>query len=496
MTNLIEKCASFLSKSYTNFYKFILRKKNWNFLSILLSLRFKFLPRLKNFYFSIYVLEGKEKHGNRNLKVLFCGNKMSLLFFINKLFLEDPQKKFLGNFLYSKIDKTVAKFSTDVDLTIIKTDKFFLGHLHKKGFVIIPEWIPTILDISKPLGEIIKNFKGSVKRNIKKINKYNYSFEVTTDVEKFNYYFYKLRQEYFSKKVGEQAIPGSADYHDVRCMFNNGRLFLLKKDGKYIAGFLIIANEDKIRPHCMGIIDDLYTDKLVGSAIFYLFISWAKEQGFNKIPFGISRPFLEDGPLQFKKKWGTTIITKRRPSSIFAIKISNFENESIYDFLENNPFIYYEEKGPIGAIFRKREQSSDQLYHIYRKYDLPGFSRYITLQGKDIIKNFFSNYEGITDENTFTKLIDQYKISKEKIDPTYDIKKATQILDLKHISEKDVEQIIGNIVSKKREYIIQRGKKAHNPLMGLVMKELHGKAEGKMVSRLLETKINEILKKN
>jgi len=98
-----------------------------------------------------------------------------------------------------------------------------------------------------------------------------------------------------------------------------------------------------------------------------------------------------------------------------------------------------------------------------------------------------------------TSLIDEYKNSKEKMDKMSkhipDIEKAEQTLGLKHISEKDVEHIIDNIISEKREYIMQRGTKAFNPIMGLIMKELRGKADGEIVSKLLKTKMNEILKK-
>ncbi len=61
--------------------------------------------------------------------------------------------------------------------------------------------------------------------------------------------------------------------------------------------------------------------------------------------------------------------------------------------------------------------------------------------------------------------------------------------------EQEVERIIQQIVEERKEFIEQKGREALNPLMGVAMKQFRGKVDGKLVSKLLEQKIEELLEK-
>ena len=71
----------------------------------------------------------------------------------------------------------------------------------------------------------------------------------------------------------------------------------------------------------MGIIEHPFFNQAAGSALIYLFICWAKKQGFNTIHFGLTRPFLNDGSLRFKRKWGIAI--KENSWNFLRIKKDN-----------------------------------------------------------------------------------------------------------------------------------------------------------------------------
>ena len=59
------------------------------------------------------------------------------------------------------------------------------------------------------------------------------------------------------------------------------------------------------------------------------------------------------------------------------------------------------------------------------------------------------------------------------------------------VSRSDAERIIRRIVAEHRELISERGEAALSPLMGLAMKELRGKLDGKEISSLLSSIISE-----
>ncbi len=56
-----------------------------------------------------------------------------------------------------------------------------------------------------------------------------------------------------------------------------------------------------------------------------------------------------------------------------------------------------------------------------------------------------------------------------------------------------VEKLIADIVNSKTDFIHAKGARAVGPLMGVVMKELRGKVDGKVISKILEEKVKEVL---
>ena len=69
---------------------------------------------------------------------------------------------------------------------------------------------------------------------------------------------------------------------------------------------------------------------------------------------------------------------------------------------------------------------------------------------------------------------------------------AAESLNLMMLSEADVENIIGEVIESNKKMIGERGMGAMGPLMGMAMKKLKGKADGKLVNKLLRDKIQNI----
>ena len=94
-------------------------------------------------------------------------------------------------------------------------------------------------------------------------------------------------------------------------------------------------------------------------------------------------------------------------------------------------------------------------------------------------------------------LVSDGKITKEAIqevlvgvcDGESSPEEAAKNLNLLMLSEDDVEKIIAEIVSSNAKMVEERGMGAMGPLMGMAMKQLKGKADGKLVNKLLRDKL-------
>ncbi len=71
----------------------------------------------------------------------------------------------------------------------------------------------------------------------------------------------------------------------------------------------------------------------------------------------------------------------------------------------------------------------------------------------------------------------------------YSVREAVKKEGLEKLSNEEVEMIIDDVISLNNDMIIQRGLAAMGPLMGIVMKSLKGKADGKLVNKLLKDKL-------
>jgi len=113
--------------------------------------------------------------------------------------------------------------------------------------------------------------------------------------------------------------------------------------------------------------------------------------------------------------------------------------------------------------------------------------------------------ENIRDE-VFEELFEKYAektIAKEAIPkilswiayhPEEKVEKAIEALGLKRLKLEEVDRIIEKIVENKKELVMARGERAFGAIMGLAMKELRGKVDGKTVAEIVKRKIKELLR--
>jgi len=77
--------------------------------------------------------------------------------------------------------------------------------------------------------------------------------------------------------------------------------------------------------------------------------------------------------------------------------------------------------------------------------------------------------------------------------PKIDAYEASRTAGLLGVDEAGVQAIVRAVVESKMDLVRERGERAAGPLMGLVMKELRGKADGALVSAILKKEIQDIL---
>jgi glutamyl-tRNA(Gln) amidotransferase subunit E len=72
------------------------------------------------------------------------------------------------------------------------------------------------------------------------------------------------------------------------------------------------------------------------------------------------------------------------------------------------------------------------------------------------------------------------------------IREAIESLGLKVLSKEELTKIVESVMDRNRDLIIKNGSKAFGPIMGIVMKEVRGRADVELVSNLIKTKLKQL----
>lgn len=219
---------------------------------------------------------------------------------------------------------------------------------------------------------------------------------------------------------------------------------------------------------------------------------------------------------------GKTIFIRPRPGSsrmypetdILPIKIDDLILDSLKDSVPNS--------------FESYVKDIMQRYQVNRKLALEIFDSDRLKLFEDIVKStkvqptFVAskitedltslrreglNPDNLSDESIKEafRLLDGGDIAKESIPVIFeilltkdldDVNQAIQILGLKRVSESELNEIIDRIITNNKVLIKQKGRDSLGTLMGRSMSLLRGRVDGKTVSSILESKLEQSLSQN
>lgn len=292
---------------------------------------------------SLYLIEGKEKHSGKIIRILYISNEKFDPYLSSIIFTRVTRCTKIKRIPIFNIGKEFCKYSSKIDAILTKCDMFYSDLFEKLGFIIIPEWVSMTLNLADSIENLYRKFHNKAKQELRKAEKYNYSYEISKDLDEFEHFYYNMYLPYLIFKHKNFAL--CSNYLAIRYLFESGyKMIFFKYDNKPVSGMLFSQNKQIIKPKIMGILEDKINlmKKGLGSISYYFLIKLALENSVKIIDFGATRPFLKDGSYRFKKKWGTKI--NRADTlffyNIFALKICS-DNEGIQTFLKENPFIYY-----------------------------------------------------------------------------------------------------------------------------------------------------------
>lgn len=328
----------------------------------------------------LWILNGEEITSRQELSIAYAGTEINRNYIIKLAYDSSFNEKYLGKVWLWKIFDVVREKSPDCSLMVIGVDKLLRRWFTKRTYFNVPFWVLSLADISGDNSPL--HMSEGIKSDIRKITKNKLSFEIIQDSSRFDDFYYKMYRPYIVATHGNRATIHTYDF--MKKEFTNGELLLIKKENQHIAGALLVYKKMQARAMFLGIKDGNFDYVKEGAiaAIYYFQMCRFKEKGYKKVELGPSRPFLKDGVLCYKRKWGGRQISSN-PEVDGAYYVKPLVNTpGLRAFLVNNPFIFID-KGKINAavfVDCDRGFCQEALARIYKGHYFDGISKFYIYQ--------------------------------------------------------------------------------------------------------------------
>lgn len=295
-------------------------------------------------YLMVYQWQGQGQGGP--LKVNYAGFEDAKLYLKHILFVDKPIESKVGRIPIWRINE-LADWP-DGDLTIVEANTSQIAHLPRQQAVVLPAFIKMILDTRNDWEEIDSRFHKSIRSERRQIRRYGYQFKVSHSDQDFELFHRDMYLPMVTARHGDMAIPMSK--REAHQYFRRGLLFLVERDGNYVAGSLGYYDQDIIRFILVGVMNgdpQLMKEGAVG-ALNYLRLQWVNQSGYKGVDYGWYRPFMK-GMFMNKRKWGTAVDVPSNQKGRLWIKLQRC-TPAVSQFMQENPFIVIDEQNRLYGL--------------------------------------------------------------------------------------------------------------------------------------------------
>lgn len=219
-----------------------------------------------------------------------------------------------------------------------------------------------------------------------------YTCEVSHDVKALEHFYNEMYVPYMKNRFKELAVIDS--YHKVGRLFRTGFLLIVRKGEQYLSGVVCRIKQDTFIFELIGIEHGSFHLVREGAldALYYYSILEALKRRCRIIDFGNSRPFLNDGLVLYKRKWGTVLMPNLKQVREVGVKIHGIKDGGCR-FIRNHYPIFFDKKGLAGLIVKDSTDplSLKELRHIENAYFTSGLDKFLVVSHSGFEQNIEKN---------------------------------------------------------------------------------------------------------
>ncbi len=321
-------------------------------------------------FVKVSIIDGRERHTQQPISVLFSGSKLNKSYFEKLIFGESCTESKYIKVWKNKSMQYISDANRHHDLAIIMSDEIPGIKFHETDIFMLPNWVGgewNLLNQAKT-----RRHREKLNDDKRRVRKQNYKYRVTRKPEEFERFYNTMHKPYIKRVFNDHAFLMTSE--EMNETLAKCELFYVTKNDQDIAGGILVYDENKrVRGWSLGVKDGETQWVKDGAivALLHLQKKYLLEKGYSNFHLGAVRPFLKDGALTFKKNRGLSIVD-HTANGFLLIPLRDCVG--VRGFLQNNPFIYLEKSSLKGAVFISEDNkiTTKELEQIYHNLYLPG----------------------------------------------------------------------------------------------------------------------------
>lgn len=355
-------------------------------MSLVNKLKSRLYPIYRKHFSRVYLYEGVLKSGSGSVKCLFVDNDKFYLEVLQALYAKSPMLVRTFRCWIPGLERLLNSSKLDADICFANVPLHHAPLFHDSAAYIMQTRVRQTLDTTTEL-DANKRYRDR-KRDVNRTNrKFGLTCRISHSPDDFDFFYHRMAKP-LTIKFGDAAMEDT--YDDLKLFFEKGVLLLVVCEGVPISGVLCYEHEVTFVAYRSGLLDgDPSYLKMGAMSAWYLFlIEYAREQGYEKVDFMNSIPFLNIGVYVTKQHWGATAESCEGATSwVYLFKRCN--SETFSRIVENIPLIVHTQNGLEGVIsFSDENDLTPEIEQkLTSKYGAPGLYGLQILRSNGAIKH-------------------------------------------------------------------------------------------------------------
>ena len=276
---------------------------------------------------------GHEKQTDNPLSIIYAGPESQYHFMMGKIFSGEVERTALGRQLFSSLNGLLSEHKCS--FAVVAGPCQFIAPFRRRSDLCVPWWIDSRLDLEYTLAP---GKSSSLSDDLRKVRKYGFHAEHANRDDGFDFFFDDLYAPTVAASHGDAGLPSDREKRRQQLQSGKAELIFVKRDEDVVAGLLLDYREELPALREIGIRDgdrNLLKLGVITAANLFGF-QHLKQKGFRYASLGLSRCFLNDGVLTYKRKWKP--LFEKPTRDCFLFRLRNID-EATRAFFVHNPCI-------------------------------------------------------------------------------------------------------------------------------------------------------------